>query len=170
MKLYELTTSLVQLWEGASSVLDGASDEAEQAKALSYLEEQLKTMEGTHAEKCVNVACLIKNTEAEAEAIKNEEKKLSERRKSAERKAEWLRAYLAGNMQEGVPIKDARAVLTWRKSTSVEVGCKPEELPEILRRTKTIVEADKTAIKTCLENGQEVAGCQLVQKFNLQIK
>jgi hypothetical protein len=171
MHLYEITTQLATLWEATAEVLDaGNTDATEQAIALTYLEEQLKKMEGTHAEKCLNLACLIKNTEAEAEAVKAEETKLSARRKAAERKAEWLRTYLAGNMEPGTNLKDSRAVIGWRKSTAVEVTVKPEELPETLRRTKTIIDADKTAIKAHLEAGQEVPGCTLVQRFNLQIK
>lgn len=171
MHLYEITTQLATLWETAADVLDsGNTDATEQGKALARLEEQLKQIEGTHAEKCLNIACLIKNTEAEADAVKAEEVKLAARRKSAERKAEWLRTYLAGNMEPGTNLKDPRAVIGWRKSTAVEVSVKPEELPEGLRRTKIVVEADKTAIKASLETGTSVPGCALVQRFNIQIK
>lgn len=171
MKLYELTSNLALLWEQAEEVLDaGNTDQAEQEKALAYLEELLKHAEGTHADKCLNLACLIKNIEAEAEAVKAEEKKLSDRRKGGERKAEWLRSYLANNMEPGTNLKDPRAVIGWRKSTAVEVAIKPELLPENLRRTKVIVEADKTLIKTHLEAGQTIDGCTLVQRYNLQIK
>ena len=171
MKLYEITSSLSQLWETATEVLDGGNtDTIEVEKALVFLESQLKELEGTHADKCLNVACLIKNIEAESTAIKAEEQKLNDRRKSGERKAEWLRTYLANNMEPGTNLKDARAIIGWRKSTAVEVSVSPEQLPENLRRTKTIIEADKTAIKANLEAGQAIEGCSLVQRFNLQIK
>lgn len=171
MKLYEITSSLDLLWQTATEVLDGGNaDPVEVEKALVFLEAQLKQLEGTHAEKCLNVACLVKNIEAEAAAIKAEEQKLSDRRKSGERKAEWLRTYLANNMEPGTNLKDARAIIGWRKSTAVEVTVSPELLPENLRRTKTIIEADKAAIKVNIEAGQTVEGCSLVQRFNLQIK
>lgn len=171
MKLYEITASLNQLWEQTADILgDSNSEPIELAKALAFLEGQMQQLEGTHADKCLNVACLIKNIEAEAGAIKAEEQKLGERRKSADRKAEWLRAYLTNNMEPGTNMKDARAIIGWRKSTAVEVNIPTEQLPENLRRTKTIIEADKAAIKTNLEAGQTVEGCSLVQRFNLQIK
>lgn len=171
MKLYEITSALGLLWEQATEVLDGGNaDPVEMEKALSYLETKMQEMEGTHADKCLNVACLIKNIEAEAEAVKAEEKRLSDRRKSGERKADWLRTYLANNMEPGTNLKDARAVIGWRKSTAVEVTLPAEQLPENLRRTKITVEADKSLIKTHLEAGQAIEGCSLVQRFNLQIK
>lgn len=171
MKLYEVTTELEALWQAASDVLEpGNADEAEQAKALAYLEQQLKTLEGTHAEKCLNLACLIKNTEADASALEDEIAKLVKRANSAQARANWLRTYLAGNMEPGTNLKDARAVIGWRKSQAVEVTVKPEELPENLRRTTVTVAADKAAIKTNLEAGQEVAGAKLVTRFNIQIK
>lgn len=168
--LYELTSSLSELWDQASYVLDAAPDEAARDATLSELEAQLKTLEGTHHEKCLNLACLIKSVDAEAEAVKAEEVRLKARRQSCEKKAEWLKAYLANNMEPGVNLKDGRATISWRKSQAVEVDVKPEELPEGLRRVKTVVEADKEAIKAALAAGHEVPGCQLVQRFNLQIK
>lgn len=171
MKLYEITATLGVLWEQFSDVLDaGNTDPVEQTKALSFLDEQLKTLEGTHAAKCLDIACLIKNVEAEAEAVKAEEKRLGDRRKSSERKAEWLRTYLANNMEPGTNLKDPRAVIAWRKSSAVEITVTPQELPENMRRTKVIVEADKALIKENLESGFPIHGCSIVQRFNLQIK
>lgn len=169
MKLYEVTTSLQSIWAEIEALLDG-DDQAGATGGLLTLEQRLKSLEGTHAAKCLDIACLIKNLEAEAEAIKEEETKLSARRKSNEKRAEWLRAYLSGNMEPGTNLKDARAVIGWRKSMAVEVECKPEDLPESLRRTKVVVEADKAAIKSNLEAGQTVSGCALVTRYNLQIK
>jgi hypothetical protein len=171
MKLYEMTLELSALSDNIASLLNNEEMDA-QAKelALDGCKAMLDQLAGTHAEKCINVACLIKNIDAEAEAIGAEEKKLSARRKAAEHRAEWLRRYLSGNMEPGTNLKDARAVIGWRKSTAVEVTVKPEELPENLRRTKITVEADKAAIKTNLEAGQAVEGCALVTRFNLQIK
>lgn len=171
MKLYEMTLELSALMDNIAALLDNEEMEP-QAKelALASLKQQMGALEGTHAEKCLNVACMVKNMEGEAEAIKAEETRLNARRKAAERRADWLRSYLVGNMEPGTNLKDARTVIGWRKSTAVEVTVKPEELPENLRRTKIVHEADKAAIKTNLEAGQTVAGCALVTRFNLQIK
>ena len=171
MKLYETTTALELLWAQTDELMgDATLSQTELDSGLGELEKKLSELEGTHSEKCLNVACLIKNAEAESEAIAAEVERLAKRKKSAQSKADWLRRYLSGNMEPGTNLKDPRAQIGWRKSTAVEVAVKPEELPENLRRTKITVEADKTAIKANLEAGQEVAGCQLVTRFNLQIK
>lgn len=159
------------MMDNIAALLDNDEMEPTAKEALlTGFRAQLGALEGTHAEKCLNLACLIKNTEGEAEAISVEEKRLSARRKAAERRADWLRQYLIGNMEPGTNLKDARAVIGWRKSSAVEVEGKPEDLPENLRRTKITHEADKAAIKINLEAGQEIAGCKLVTRYNLQIK
>lgn len=171
MKLYEITAEIELLWESAHEILSSEKTTTqEREQALADLETKLKQTEGTHADKCIQIACLIKNIEADAQAIKSEEERLSARRKVEEKKSEWLRTYLANNMEPGTNLRDSRAVIGWRKSTAVEVAIAPELLPENLRRTKTVVEADKAAIKINLEAGQAVEGCSLVQRFNLQIK
>jgi len=171
MKLYEMTADLSALMDNIAALLDNDEMQPEAKEiALASMREQMGALSGTHAEKCLNVACMVKNIESEAEAIKAEETRLSARRKAADRRADWLRQYLAGNMEPGTNLKDARTVIGWRKSTAVEVEIKPEDLPENLRRTKITHEADKAAIKVNLEAGQEVAGCKLVTRFNLQIK
>lgn len=171
MKLYEITRQLQDTWAQAEALIDTPDITDEQRDALLVqLGASLTQIEGTRTDKCINVACLIKNVEAEQAAVEAEEKKLKARRQRAEKNAEWLRAYLASNMEAGIPIKDARVVISWRKSTSVEVEVQPEQLPEAFRRTKVIVEADKTALKDALKTGQEVAGVKLVEKQNIQIK
>lgn len=171
--LYELTAALSQLWEEAGAILDGThptSETQDNAAALAAIETRLKALEGTHAQKALDIACLIKNVEAEGEMVKAEEARLKARRQSAERKASWLRDYLANNMEPGLRLSDGRAAISWRKSQAVEVTVKPEDLPDGCRRTKIIVEPDKEAIKAVLASGVLVEGCTLATRYNLQIK
>ena len=176
MKLYEITTGLLALWTQVEEIIDpeNAPNTEEQALALKHLEGEISKLEGSHSEKCLNVACLIKNLEASSVALKTEEEKLAKRRKSADRQAEWLKLYLQGNMEAGVVVKDARTVIGWRKSAGVVLLCKPEELPEAFRRTKIVIDADKTAIKDVLSTdpkNEELAGKALIEnRNNIQIK
>lgn len=176
MKLYELTTILESIWQRAGEVLDSeeAPNPETQAKSLSLLELELKSIEGTHAQKCLDIACMIKNAEAEAEAIAHEAATLEKRQKSLEKKAAWLRTYLGGNMEPGTNLKDARAVIAWRRSEAVEVSVNPSLLPVRFQRTKTVIDADKTAIKEALvadPSLPDLSGmAQVVTRFNLQIK
>ena len=72
------------------------------------------------------------------------------------------------NIPEGVKFKDARTVISWRKSTSVFIDCVPELLPDQFKKIK--IEPDKTEIKNILKAGGKIDGCKLVEKNNLQIK
>jgi hypothetical protein len=173
MKLYEISGNLSTLWDEIDAAIADAEDQTALDAALKHYEGELAKMEGTHAQKCLDIACLIKGLEAEAEAVKAEETRLKERRQSAEKRAEWLRAYLSSHMEPGTNLKDARSVIGWRKSEAVELLAIPEQLPPAFVCTKTIVDADKTAIKDALKAGPVPAlegKAQLVTRYNLQLK
>src|SRR3954463_15677584 len=60
------------------------------------------TLDGLSGElevKATNVAAFARNLEASAEAIKNAEEKMANRRRAIERRAESLRSYLKANME-----------------------------------------------------------------------
>jgi hypothetical protein len=59
--------------------------------------------------------------------------------------------------------------LSTRRSESTAVES-IEALPEQYKRVKTVVEADKTAIKKALQEGVEVPGCSIEPKYSLVIK
>jgi hypothetical protein len=169
MKLYEINSQIQSLWQHA----DEAFDLEAGPEHLDHLERMLKQAEVSLAEKAVALACLIKGIEADAEALAEEELKLRNRRKTAERQAEWLRVYLAGNLPAGEKIKDARVVISWRKSQSVQLLADISRLPKEFVREKITVEADKIAIKDAFENGNAsiLSGlAEVVTKNTIQIK
>jgi hypothetical protein len=57
-----------------------------------------------------------------------------------------------------------------RKSKQVEVNCDPNDLPKEFKVVKVTETPDKNAIKKAIEQGQEIAGCRIVENINLQIK
>lgn len=159
MKLYEISEQLNGLWEAASeavsqeSVVTPSGEIVTRDDALARLERALSEAEGTLEKKALDIACLIKESDAEADAIAAEQKKLAARKKSADAKASWLRSYLESHVPRGTKFKDARAVISWRKSEAVDVLVPAESLPERFRRIKTVVEPDKTALKEALKAG-----------------
>lgn len=169
MKLYEISLELEALSENLGAAL-GIEDQNAREAALASLGETLKTMEGTHADKCLDVACAIKGAEAEAEAIKNEKDVLAARQKAAQSRADWLRAYLAGNMEPGTNLKDARAVISWRKSSGVVLDTDAEKLPSAYQTIT--VKANLSKLKEAInETPSETAGlAHIEERFNLQIK
>jgi hypothetical protein len=122
--------------------------------------------------KALNIACYMKNLESEAEAIKAEIDKLNDRKKSALKKAESLERYLT-QVLEGRKFKDARAEITWRKSSSVVVTVDGGDLfgryPDLVK-VETEYKPIKADIKKRIQSGELVLGCEIVEKNNLVIK
>lgn len=117
-------------------------------------------------EKIENIALWIKNLDAEASAIREEEKALAERRRSKEKKAESLKEYLSSNL-DGKMFETSKVKISFRKSQSLNVA-DVEKLPGVFRKVK--IEADKTAIKNALKSGFYIEGCEIVENSNIQIK
>jgi len=118
-------------------------------------------------EKIENIALFIKNLKAEAEAIQNEERKLKSRRQACENHADWLKKYLANNLQ-GEKFKSARVSISWRKSQAVEVEDVWKLPAEYIRMADP--EPKKTEIKEALKQGIEIPGAELVDNLSMTIR
>ena len=129
--------------------------------------ERLESLQMERSRKIENVACWIKNLESDAEAIKAEKEALAKRQVAALAKAEQLKEWLA-NALGGQKFSSAKCAVSFRRSETVEV----EDIalvPAELLRVKTTIEANKTAIKALMKDGQDVVGCRLVERINTQI-
>ena len=129
---------------------------------------RLEILHMERSQKIENVECWIKNLLSDAEAIKAEKDALADREAKCRKKAEDLKRWL-GNALEGQKFNTARCAVSFRRSETVEVS-DVALLPDDLKRVKTTVEPNKTAIKALLKEGQEVIGCCLVENQNIQIK
>ena len=161
MTIYEIDQAIIDALENAVDPETGEISE-DVAAALEALDMQRN-------EKLENIACYIKDLEAEAKAIRDEEKALAARRKTTERKTERLKDYLAWALN-GEKFKSPRCAVSFRKSTAVEIA--PDALtylPEQFLRFKD-PEADKTAIKDALKAGEIIEGCKLVDNVSMIIK
>ena len=127
--------------------------------------EALEALEMERDRKVSNIACWIKQLDAEAEAIKAEKKKLADRQTAKENKSKALREFLT-RILNGEKFEDSRCKVSYRRSESVEVA---EDIDfnyipdEYIKVTKAI---DKTAIKA----GHAYKGVQLVQNTSIQVK
>ena len=153
MTLYEINTALMAL-------IDDESGEITDYDKFSELEMTL-------AEKRENILLWIKNLNADAKAIKEEEKVLADRRKVIENKADNLRKYIEYDLA-GEKFKTARVSVSYRKSTAVNVLDLNKIPAEYLRMKEP--EADKTAIKEALNNGVKIEGAELIENISMQIK
>lgn len=166
--LYELDSKIAELLETGfeMSCIDAETGEIDETQLAIYLE-QLQLDRKT---KIDNIAVFVKNLEAEADAIKAEEKRLKERREAKERKAERLKNYIKTSMmlQGETKFESARVSMALRNSKAVVVD--ESKLESVYFINKIVQSVDKKAIKAALEAGILVEGAMLEERKNLQIK
>jgi hypothetical protein len=123
------------------------------------------------SEKSINYAKVIRNKEADSEAIDNEIKRLKSMKDANDRVIDRMKlavkdAMLASGIDK---IESSLFKLSLRRSESVEV-VNIDQLPESLVTVKKTVSADKVKIKEQIKNGIPVQGAVIVENFSLQIK
>lgn len=118
--------------------------------------------------KVENYIKVIKNTEADMEARKNEIKRLTELNRADERKNERLKESLKDSMAlTGHERVDTPLFkVSFRKSQAVEVD--ETVLPESYKVATW--KPDKKRLKEDLKNGLEIIGATLVERKNLSIR
>ena len=167
MKLYEISD---QLQQAIDLLEDQINHETGEIVPGDYeaAEDLLNETQEALDRKALDVACAIKGFDAEAAAISDEIKRLTQRKREAENKARWLKNYLANHVEQGAKYSDARCSITWRKSTAVEVD--EAILPEDDKFWRIKREINKSAIADLLKQGQTVPGAGLVERQNISIK
>lgn len=160
MKLFEINAALEELLNQQDPDTGELTCDLDQLDALMM--ERDEKLEG--------LALYVKNADAEAKAIREEEKALAERRRSLENKAERAKGFLAEQLA-GEKFSTPKVAVSYRKSEQVEVSMAffTEESNERFLRFKD-PEADKTAIKNALKAGETVPGAELVSKTNMILK
>lgn len=163
MKLYQISAELEKLWAAADAVAE--QNEGELPKDLSA---ELDALELAKEEKVINIAKVIKNYQAEAEALENEIKRLRAKKATAEGKVEYLKGYLANNLEPGIKISDGILTVSWKKSPPkvfVEDDAKvPDQFCTFTR------EVSKKELSEFLKSGGECDFAQLVQESTIQIR
>jgi len=163
MKLYEIKAELEELVEKA--LIDEETGEILDIDGLNRLDE----LEMAFDEKVGNLACLIKNKKAEAEAIKAEKMMLEKRQKVTEHEVDRLKDYLA-KMLNGEKFKDSRCSISYRRSEKVTFADDflVDSLPDYMK--KITVEPRKTEIKEFLKAGGEIEGVRMEESTSMQIR
>jgi hypothetical protein len=130
-----------------------------------------EALEMERNDKLEGCALFVKNMEANVEAIRNEEKKLAERRHVLERRAERMRDYIAASMVAfgDKQIDTARVALSLRKSEALVV-LDADQIPAEYMVTKTTTAPDKAAMKKAIKAGWTVPGAAIETRHNLQVK
>lgn len=165
MKLYEINSEIENL-------LDEIQENGGEISA--DLENKLTSLELHRSQKIANVCLFYKNLDAFHSALSDEIKSLSQKKKSIESKIEFLKNYLAHNLQEGEKFNETNFSLSWKKSDSVEaspfidLNSFAEKYPDFVTHK---IEIQKLKVKEYIKStGVIPEGIDYKEKNNLIIK
>ena len=164
ISLYNITNRFAELMDKAN---DGELTEEEYNELGNELALELQN-------KSANIIGYIKNSESLLDAMKTEEKRLSDIRKQGEAKLEKFYQYVKENMEKLglVEIPTELGSLKINKNPmSVEIE-NEDVIPSEFKQEVTTIKIDKTAIKNHFkETGEIVAGTRIIDnKTSLRIK
>lgn len=160
MNLYDMNAQIEELSERLVNTETGEIDEA--------VMKELDELNMARDEKLEGCGIVIKNLAAECIGLKVEIDALKERMSSKERRMDNMMRYVDNNLR-GEKFETSKVAFSYRKSQSVDV-VNEDAVPDELCRYETTRKPVKTEIKKLLKNGEEVPGCVLVEKNNLNIK
>lgn len=130
-------------------------------------EEKLESLMVEREKKIEGVALWIKNLVYETKCMKEEEKKMAERRRVGENKInslkEWLKYATDGNK-----FSTPKCAVSYKKSESVEIDDMSKIGKDFL--VEQAPKPDKKAIKSALKSGVDVGGCHLQENTNVIVK
>ncbi|SFC01895.1 virus Gp157 [Bacillus sp. 491mf] len=160
MKLYELTSNFNQLQQ---IIEDGADQEA--------IHDTLQAIDEAIDDKVQGAALLIRNIEAQAEAIKVEEKRLSDRRKFFENNCKKIKDYLYQQMVavDKRRVKGALVTVGIQKNpASLEIATDAVIPPEYMIAQEPKVH--KKALLAAVKDGLQWDGITLKQGESVRIR
>lgn len=161
MNLFKIAEALercVKLVSG--NYVDTETGEVIDTEAIESLEMERDT-------KIRNIACWIRNLDAEEKALAEQEKIYRDRKNATHNKKEDLKEYLASFLA-GKKWKNEEVSISWRKSEAVEVTDMKKLSSYYLRYREP--EVNKTLLKADLKAGVKLEGAVLTEKNNIQIK
>ena len=153
MKLYEINNEIL-------SCIDLETGEI-------IAPEKLEALKMDKHEKLRNIAFVALNAAADVKAYEEQEKKFAARKRSAKATVEWARETLARELG-GQKMKEPEFSISYRKSEAVEVADEAAVPDEF--RIPQPDKIDRAALKAALKNGAVIAGAQIVERQNIQIK
>ena len=164
LSLYNITNKFVEIMDKAQ---EGELTEEEYNELGNELALELQN-------KSSNIIGYIKNSESLLEAMKTEEKRLSDIRKQGEKKLDKFYQYVKENMErlglEEIPTELGKLKIT-KNPMSIEIE-NEDEIPSEFKKEVTTTQVDKTAIKNHFKDtGEIIPGIIIVDnKTSLRIK
>ena len=162
MKLYEINQNFRDLWIKVEEQEGELTEEDIQA---------LESLELAKDEKVKAYGVIHREIMSDINGVKQEIERLKKIEKRLQNKADWLENSLSMFMLEN-DMKEYKSVevnISFRASKQLKI--EDEMLvPREWLKEEVVVKPDKQAIKTFIENGGKVEGCEIISKQNIQIK
>ena len=164
LTLYNITNKFAELMDRAEN---GELTEEEYNKLGEELALELQN-------KSSNIIGYVRNTELLIEAMKAEEKRIADTRKTGEAKLEKFKQYVLENMERLSLSKiqtELGALSVSKNPMSVEIE-NEDEIPSEFKQEVVTTKIDKTAIKNHFkETGEIVPGTRIIDdKMSLRIR
>lgn len=169
MKLYEVNQLIEGIFE---QLVDPETGEVVENEALLA---QLDSLQMERSRILEYLAKLVLNTRSQMAALKEEEKRLKERRASLERKDSRLMEILDRECA-GEKTDCGVATVCYRKTTKVEVGDDTAAVSWLMENGHSqcyrvpAPEISKTDVKKLLSAGTEIPGVALVQDYSCSLR
>lgn len=147
------------------------ASELEEGEFTPEMEERLSITQNELEEKSINYGRVVKNIEGDISLIDAEIKRLQALKSGKVKVIDRMKESVSNAMQAFNVDKIDTAIMKifFRKSESLEVE-NDDLVPEELKLSRVVVNPDKVRIKKMIKDGEEVPGCKIVSKLNLQIK
>lgn len=164
MTLYEISNDYINF---ITAVENGEIPE-------EAIQDTLDSIEGEFNEKIESIACLIKNINAEAEAIKLEADNLKQRADAKIRHSERLKEYLLSALEatDKKKVETTRAVVSWRPTESVLIENDEQfcEMYPCLAKETVSIKPIKSEVKKAIKAGQTLDGAVIVVSKSLSVR
>lgn len=171
MKLYEITQELETLEAMYELVYDEETGEVNELdfNELQAMEEEMKNLLSNKADAIIK---FVKNMDSDMAVLKEEEKRLKDRREKLEKKKEWLKTYLMENMLKlgYTKVESTYGTLSTRKSKSTIINENIIAKDPRYWSVETKDKFDKNKIKKLIEGGEEVVGAYIQENTSVVIK
>lgn len=137
------------------------------------IEDTLEAESGDLVEKLTNIGFVVRNIEAEIDAMRQAEESIAKRRKAKENRIARLKAYALANMLATgkTKIESPWFVLSVRNNPeSVVIDAEGQIPDDYLREIPARYEVDKALVRKAIQDGFHVPGCHLTRTQSLSIK
>lgn len=160
------------LYKIANEYLEIARNLADLDLPDEVINDTLEGASGDLETKAWNVAALIQQFEGDVGVIKDAEQRMASRRKTLERRCEWMRDYLLVQLlRVGIhEIESPEFVIRLRDNPPKVVFDDESVVPDVFKRQEMVVSIRKDDIRKSLLDGQSVPGAHLEREKRLVIK